>query len=344
MVMRQSTHDDLQHPRRNLGNRYRTQAQKFVRLAKADPERKDSNLQWAEQNARQALLHDFTDERNWRCLADIKVVLKDNSGLGVVLEDVFTVLGRDTEQFEKLKTLDYLEFGVELLEAAFLRDPLTPEPWWDTLVQRGGGDAQSDDVLLEIAEFADRCRDLDFRDQRANIVYGRRIELLRLQGFEDLFIELSQHLLAHRPSNHELWMQLGRLHERRKEIDSAWSCYDHVQTLMPHLKVRDEFLNRLTEQMDGEEQTPWSGPKLEHRTAFLKQMEQLNKRVRQVAPEPEIEQRSDEKIVESNQDEKRLNSLIESGNISEAFFLARRFVASGESWAESYLEQCRSKM
>ena len=119
MVMRQSTHDDLQHPRRNLGNRYRTQAQKFVRLAKADPERKDSNLQWAEQNARQALLHDFTDERNWRCLADIKVVLKDNSGLGIVLEDLFTVLGRDTEQFEKLKTLDYLEFGLELKQHFF---------------------------------------------------------------------------------------------------------------------------------------------------------------------------------------------------------------------------------
>ena len=81
MVMRQSAHDDLQHPRRNLGNRYRTQAQKFVRLAKADPERMDSNMQWAEQNARQALLHDFTDERNWRCLADIKVRLKDNTGL-----------------------------------------------------------------------------------------------------------------------------------------------------------------------------------------------------------------------------------------------------------------------
>ena len=55
-----------------------------------------------EQNARQALLHDFTDERNWRCLADIKVSIKDNDGLGIVLEDVFTVLGRDTEQFEKL--------------------------------------------------------------------------------------------------------------------------------------------------------------------------------------------------------------------------------------------------
>ncbi len=158
--MRQSSHDDLQHPRRNLGNRYRTQAQKFVRLAKADPERKESNMQWAEQNARQALLHDFTDERNWRCLADIKVGLKDNDGLGIVLEDVFTVLGRDTEQFEKLKQLNYLEFGLELLEAAFARDPLTPDAWWEALVARGGGDEQSDEVLLEIAEFADRCRDL----------------------------------------------------------------------------------------------------------------------------------------------------------------------------------------
>jgi hypothetical protein len=344
MVMRQSTHNDLQHPRRNLGNRYRTQAQKFVRLAKADPERKDSNMQWAEQNARQALLHDFTDERNWRCLADIKVGLKDNAGLGIVLEDVFIVLGRDTEQFEKLKNLDYLQFGLELLEAAFARDPLTPDAWWDALVLRGGGNEQSDEVLLEIAEFADRCRDLDFRDQRANIVYGRRIEHLRLQGFEDLFIELSRHLLAHRPVNHELWMQLGRLHERREEVDSAWSCYDHVQTMMPHLLVRDEFLNRLTGRMDGSEKTPWSGPKLEHRTAFLQQMEQLNERVRQNTNVPETSTDTEIVIEEEYPDKTRLNTLIESENISEAFFLARRLVASGEEWAEEYLEQCRSLM
>jgi len=342
--MRQSTHNDLQHPRRNLGNRYRTQAQKFVRLAKADPERKDSNMQWAEQNARQALLHDFTDERNWRCLADIKVGLKDNDGLGIVLEDVFIVLGRDTEQFENLKNLDYLQFGLELLEAAFARDPLTPEAWWEALVLRGGGNEQSDAVLLEIADFAERCRDLDFRDQRANIVYGRRIEHLRLQGFEDLFIELSRHLLAHRPVNHELWMQLGRLHERREEVDSAWSCYDHVQTMMPHLLVRDEFLNRLTERMDGSAKTPWSGPKLEHRTAFLQQMEQLNERVRQNTIEPEISTDTETVIEEEYPDKTRLNTLIESENISEAFFLARRLVASGEEWAEEYLEQCRSLM
>jgi hypothetical protein len=197
---------------------------------------------------------------------------------------------------------------------------------------------------LEIAEFADRCRDLDFRDQRANIVYGRRIEHLRLQGFEDLFIELSRHLLAHRPVNHELWMQLGRLHERRQEVDSAWSCYDHVQTMMPHLLVRDEFLNRLTERMDGSEKTPWSGPKLEHRTAFLKQMEQLNERVRQDSMEHETPIESKMGIKEDYPDKIRLITLIESENISEAFFLARRLVASGEEWAEEYLEQCRSLM
>ena len=342
--MREHSGDNLQHPRRNLGNRYRSQAQKFVRLAKSDPERSGSNFQWAEQNARQAILHDFTDERNWRCLADIKVQLNDNDGLGIVLEDVFTVLGREVEQFDKLKNLNYIEYGLELLEAAFARDPLTADAWWDALVLRGGGDAQSDDVLLEIADFAERCRDLDFRDQRANIIFGRRIEQLRLQGFEDLFIELCRHLLAHRPSNHELWMQLGRLHERREEADSAWSCYDHVQTLRPHILARDEYLSRLTASMDGEESLPWNGPELKHRTAFLEQMESLTRRVRTVDLEEKQQSASEQPVEFVDPDKAKLDVLIESENISEAFFLARRLVASGEDWAKSYLEQCRSMM
>ena len=65
--------DLLQHPRRNLGNRYRSSAQKFASLAQKDPDRARENYAWAEQNARQAILHDFTDERNWRCLAELKV-------------------------------------------------------------------------------------------------------------------------------------------------------------------------------------------------------------------------------------------------------------------------------
>ena len=47
---------------------------------------------------------------------------------------------------------------------------------------------------------------------------------------------------------------------------------------------------------------------------------------------------------ETNLEEKKLVELIESSNISEAFFMARRLVASGETWAEPYLEQCRSMM
>ena len=50
----------LQHPRRNLGSRHRSQADRFVKLAKQDPSRESENLAWAEQNAQQAVLYDFT--------------------------------------------------------------------------------------------------------------------------------------------------------------------------------------------------------------------------------------------------------------------------------------------
>ena len=84
----------LQHPRRNLGSRHRSQADRFVKLSRKDPDRQDENLAWAEQNAQQAVLYDFTDERNWRCLAEIKHMRNDGAGLALVLEDLFVVLGR----------------------------------------------------------------------------------------------------------------------------------------------------------------------------------------------------------------------------------------------------------
>ena len=49
----------LQHPRRSLGDRHRSQAVKFLKLAESDKERTKENIGWAEQSARQALLHDF---------------------------------------------------------------------------------------------------------------------------------------------------------------------------------------------------------------------------------------------------------------------------------------------
>ena len=93
----------LQHPRRNLGSRHRAQADRFVKLSKKDSERAAENLAWAEQNAQQAVLYDFTDERNWRCLAEIKKMRMDGEGLALVLEDLFIVLGRDPNQLSQIR-------------------------------------------------------------------------------------------------------------------------------------------------------------------------------------------------------------------------------------------------
>ena len=109
----------------------------------------------------------------------------DALGLSLVLEDLFVVLGRDPNQLNQLRNIDHLELGLELLEAAFFTDSPEPEKWFDSL----------DDSGLE--SFSVRCRGLDFSDQRANIVYGRRLERIRTAGHEDLFIELVIHLLAH---------------------------------------------------------------------------------------------------------------------------------------------------
>ena len=144
--------DLLQHPRRNLGNRYRSTAQKFAKLAKSDPSRAEENMGWAEQNARQAILHDFTDERNWRYLAELKVMNEDEQGLRAVLEDIFVVLGRDPDNLEQLQGIDYLKVGRELLEAAFARDALDPDAWWERIGSNPEG----------LTEFVERCRRLDF--------------------------------------------------------------------------------------------------------------------------------------------------------------------------------------
>lgn len=326
--------DLLQHPRRNLGNRYRSTALKFAKLAKDDPARETENLAWAEQNARQALLHDFTDERNWRCLAELKVLNGDAEGLHTVLEDVFSVLGRDPEHVDQLKGIDFLAHGRTLLEATFANDSLDPEVWWKQVSE--------DKPRSSVEQFAERCRRLDFRDQRANIVYGRRLERLRSAGFVEMFMDLARHLLAHRPMNHELWLELGRLHERRGEADDAWSCYDQVQQLRPHSEERTRFLERLKGNMDGLEKQAWSGPSIEHREAFLKGMQTLTERIS--SPEtPPVEQPSTAPEAKAHPDEGKLATLLEQGDVQAAFFLARRLVAGGEEWAEAWLERVQSE-
>lgn len=310
-----------------MGSRHRAQADRFVKLSKKDSERAAENLAWAEQNAQQAVLYDFTDERNWRCLAEIKKMRMDGEGLALVLEDLFIVLGRDPNQLSQIRGVNHLEVGLELLEAAFITDSLEPQIWFEKLDEKGLGD------------FAIRCRGLDFTDQRANIVYGRRLERIRGAGHEDMFIELVHHLLAHRPANHELWMELGRLHERRNEIDQAWLCYDHVQQIRPTEPVRDLFLERLKRAMDGEDSIPWSGPSLQTRSDFLDRMQNLSQNVSSVPIEESLEPEevADTELI-------RLDNLLQAGEAAEAFFLARSLFTSGEEWAQEWMERAQSML
>ena len=326
--------DSTLHPRRNLGNRYRSNALKFIRLAETDVERSEEHMNWAEQNARQALLHDYTDTRNWICLVDLKVRTKDTNGLHAVITDLFSVLGRDPERLKQLNDVNFLEHGKELVHAALLKDPLNPKNWWDDVV--------SSEPEILVQEFVERCKRLDFRDQRANIVFARRLEQLQAYGYENEFLEIAHHLLAHRPQNHELWMQIGRSHERRNEYDQAWLCYDHVQQLRPHLTVRDEFLERLKTEMDGKKQQPWSAPTVEDRHAFLEKMEHLTSRLRTEVHIPPIVELDDEHT--DSIDKQKLLDLISSNNMEEAFFYARRLVAQGEEWANEYLSEIQKNL
>lgn len=324
----------IEHPRRNLGNRYRAQANRFVKLATKDPERSLANYDWAEQNARQAILHDFTDEENWRCLAKIKHLLQDGEGLEQTLRDLFTVLGRNPEHIDQLTGIDHLEFGLELLDAVFNRDPLDSKSWWKII--------DGDSLNENIQDFSSRCKKLDFRDQRANIIFARRIQTLRENGLVESFVELSKYLLAHRPQNHELWMDLGRLHETRQEMGDAWLCYDQVQTLRPRTGARDLFLERMHSRMDDGGKLPWSGtPSVEDRTSFLQQMQKLASSVSIVEDTP-LQEPEDE-ILE-DRDLTKLKTMMENGNFQEAFFYARRLVAQGESWAEEWMQKAKDSL
>ena len=82
--------DSLQHPRRSLGDRHRSQSQKYVNLALDENghviQERVVNLEWGEQSARQAVLHDFTNPENWKVLVRVKSLLGDSEGIRSVLE------------------------------------------------------------------------------------------------------------------------------------------------------------------------------------------------------------------------------------------------------------------
>ena len=117
----------LQHPRRSLGNRHRSQARKFLDMSHDDSD----YIGWAEQSARQAVLHDFTHPDNWRVLVEAKLHANDDDGIRAVLTELFSVLGRDSESLKQLDGVDMSEMGSAILEASLGADPLDPDEWWE---------------------------------------------------------------------------------------------------------------------------------------------------------------------------------------------------------------------
>ena len=314
----------LQHPRRSLGDRHRSQATKFLRLSQSDPDRSQENSDWAEQNARQALLYDFTHPDNWRVLADIKVKKADEIGLRALLGDLFAVLGRDPEQVNQLDGVPILDVGVELLEAALIRDHLDPDLWFQSMGDEG------------VHAFCERIEKLDLTDPRCNVLFGRRVERMWESHSDDVCIPLARLLLSNRPQNFEMWADLGRAHERRGSFDEAWLCYDQAQSHAPHLDLRDSFKERMESQIQTGERLPWKQPTIEIRDQFLSKMQTLATRF----IEGEMDEIVESEIVESSEniDEVELKKLLDAGEYAGAFFMSRRLITRGEEWAKKYLD------
>ena len=315
----------LQHPRRSLGNRHRSQAEKFLKISQSS-----ENLNWAEQSAKQAVLYDFTNPENWIILTRIKILKGDKEGIRAVLKELFTILGRDPELLSQLKNIDLTKNGMDLLNAGLRIDPLDPDKWAKEVL---GNDDETE-------QFKKRVEALDLRDVRANILFSRRIERLRDFDNEDMFMYLSRIILAQRPSNHETWNELGKLHERRGEFDEAWFCYDQAQTYFPTLKVRDRYKERMEAKMDGKANIPWKEPGVKNRVDFLKKMQDMS------APKnftENLEEEVGQKQLENDEYQKIAN-FREQGNLSGAFFLARQLAAEGDENGKILVKEIMEEM
>jgi len=282
---------------------------------------------WAEQSARQAVLHDFTHPDNWRILVEAKLQANDDVGIRAVLVELFTVLGRDPDSVKQLDGIDMNEMGSQILEASLGADHLDPDIWWEMTKRENDG----------VESFCNRVKMLDLRDIRANVLFSRRLERLRDSGFEDEFLELSKLVLAHRPNNHETWSELGRLHERRGEYDNAWMCYDQAQLHFPEIPARDRFIERMELKMDEADSVSWSTPGIDSRVEFLNRMQAL---ANHTDPSIHETQEDEDEILPFDE----LDNLLAENRRTEAFFLARRMAAEGIDGAIDKVEEIRGML
>tara|TARA_B100000029_G_scaffold84727_1_gene75386 strand:+ start:1466 stop:2344 length:879 start_codon:yes stop_codon:yes gene_type:complete len=289
-------------------------------MSQNDPE----YIGWAEQSARQAVLHDFTHPDNWRVLVEAKLQANDDIGIRAVIVELFSVLGRNPDSVKQLDGVDMNELGSEILEASLGADPLDPDSWWEKTKRENDG----------VEAFCNRVKKLDLRDIRANVLFSRRLERLRDSGFEDEFLELSKLVLAHRPNNHETWSELGRLHERRGEYDNAWMCYDQAQLHFPEIPARDRFIERMESKMDDGDSVSWNAPGIDSRVEFLNRMQNL---ANQTQPPTHETQEDEDEILPLEE----VDVLLAENRLTEAFFLARRMAAEGIDGAIEKVEEIR---
>ncbi len=152
-------------------------------------------------------------------------------------------------------------------------------------------------------------------------------------------IPLARMLVANRPQNFEMWINLGRAHERLEAYDEAWLCYDQAQSYAPHLDVRDSYRERIEKRFETLKSTPWSQPSIQARDDFLQRMQAL---ALEFTEPTEVIETVIQELGEINNEELELQSLLNRGEFSAAFFYSRRLVTRGEDWAMQYMELAKS--
>ncbi len=309
-------------PKKSLGDRHKSQAQKFYKLAQKNKENNFENLNWAEQSARQAILYDYTNFQNWEVLLQIKLELEDESGIYTLLEDLLSVLGKDIDFIMQLKEINILPSCMDLFYSILKREPLNADKWWERI--------QSEEYNLE--EFIGRCKTMDFRDRRSNIIFGRRLERLRKHGFNDVFSSLVPYLLAHRPDNFELWIELGKHHESLEDYKKALMCFDQALEFKPLDKNKSRLSAIINKKFKSEH--------VQHPTTD--EILSFQNRLKKLASSHKTELVIDTVKSEGfNELELKLEGLIQNNNFQEGFFMARSLMAEGEEWAKVYFERCK---
>ena len=309
-------------PKKSLGDRHRAQSHKFFKLSLNDSENNYENLEWAEQSARQSILYDYTNFQNWELLLKIKLKLADESGIYALLEDLLSVLGKDIDFITQLKKINILPSCVDLFNSILKREPLDADIWWEG-IQSG---------VFDINEFIERCEKMDFRDRRSNIIFGRRLERLRKNNFDEIFSSLMPNLLAHRPDNFELWIELGKHHESLGEYKDALMCYDQVLEFLPTDKNKSRLTSFINNKFDNKHDFL---PDKREYFSFHNRLRDLASKIDRTDFSVQTETPKLDNL------ELKLKELVDHNEFQEGFFMARSLISEGEIWAREYFEICK---